>query len=66
MVDGLVSQFTLYANTTGGAKPDFHRAMAGDQSKSLYLSFLETMRGKYHIDRIHDGRVRVARLPKLD
>ena len=30
-----VSQFTLYANTKKGAKPDFHTAMAGDAAKDF-------------------------------
>ena len=34
-----VSQFTLLANTTKGNKPDFHRAMVGSPSFSLFFLF---------------------------
>lgn len=40
----LVSQFTLYARTGKGAKPDFHLSMKADQSREFYQKFLERMR----------------------
>ncbi|KAF9014118.1 D-Tyr tRNAtyr deacylase-like domain-containing protein [Cyathus striatus] len=51
-----VSQFTLLANTTKGNKPDFHRAMATEPSRELYLSFLEKLKHLYQPDKIQDGR----------
>lgn len=47
-----VSQFTLYAKTAKGTKPDFHRAMNGAESKPFYEAFLEKMRGAYQAERI--------------
>lgn len=47
-----VSQFTLYAKTAKGTKPDFHRAMNGAASKPFYEAFLEKMRGAYQAERI--------------
>jgi D-tyrosyl-tRNA(Tyr) deacylase len=35
-----VSQFTLFANTKKGAKPDFHAAAKGEAAKSLYDTVL--------------------------
>ncbi|KAL5490004.1 DTD1 [Sanghuangporus weigelae] len=51
-----VSQFTLMANTTKGNKPDFHRAMGGDQSRQLYGSLLERLGTLYSPDKIKDGK----------
>ncbi|KAL5532844.1 DTD1 [Sanghuangporus sanghuang] len=51
-----VSQFTLMANTTKGNKPDFHRAMGGDQSRQLYGSLLERLGALYSPDKIKDGK----------
>ncbi|KAI0315242.1 D-Tyr tRNAtyr deacylase-like domain-containing protein [Amylostereum chailletii] len=51
-----VSQFTLMANTSKGNKPDFHRAMPSDQSRAMYISFLDKMRSLYPADKIKDGR----------
>ncbi|KAI5122218.1 hypothetical protein M0805_002707 [Coniferiporia weirii] len=51
-----VSQFTLMANTTKGNKPDFHRAMGGDQSRQLYASLLARLGTLYVPDRIKDGK----------
>ncbi len=39
-----VSQFTLYGNIQKGTKPDFHRAMKGDEAELLYLRLLEELR----------------------
>jgi len=50
-----VSQFTLLANTTKGNKPDFHRAMGSEASKTFYKTFLEHMASLYSPDRIKDG-----------
>ena len=47
-----MSQFTLYAKTAKGTKPDFHRAMNGAASKPFYEAFLEKMRGAYQAERI--------------
>ncbi|KAI3625910.1 hypothetical protein CBS9595_001271 [Malassezia furfur] len=47
-----VSQFTLYAKTAKGTKPDFHRAMGGEASKQFYKSFLARLGEQYAPDRI--------------
>lgn len=68
-----VSQFTLLANTSKGAKPDFHRAMvrpyrarlsqhimrgqSADSSRRLYDVFLDKMKQLYVPDRIK-GRLK--------
>ncbi|KAH9981406.1 D-tyrosyl-tRNA deacylase [Lactifluus volemus] len=51
-----VSQFTLMANTSKGNKPDFHRAMSADQSRSVYTSFLQYLGSQYSPEKIKDGR----------
>ncbi|GJE87041.1 D-aminoacyl-tRNA deacylase [Phanerochaete sordida] len=51
-----VSQFTLFANTSKGNKPDFHRAMSSESSKEMYASFLDRMRSLYKPEKIQDGR----------
>ncbi|EJD02166.1 uncharacterized protein FOMMEDRAFT_141304 [Fomitiporia mediterranea MF3/22] len=51
-----VSQFTLMANTTKGNKPDFHRAMGGEQSRRLYASLLDRLGALYNPDKIKDGK----------
>ncbi|KAI0306677.1 D-Tyr tRNAtyr deacylase-like domain-containing protein [Multifurca ochricompacta] len=51
-----VSQFTLMANTLKGNKPDFHRAMSADQSRSMYASLLQYMGTQYSPKKIKDGR----------
>ncbi|KAG2019935.1 D-tyrosyl-tRNA(Tyr) deacylase [Coprinopsis cinerea AmutBmut pab1-1] len=51
-----VSQFTLFANTHKGNKPDFHRAMSSDGSKAMYARFLEQLGKQYDAGRIKDGR----------
>ncbi|KAI9571268.1 D-Tyr tRNAtyr deacylase-like domain-containing protein [Boletus coccyginus] len=51
-----VSQFTLFANTTKGSKPDFHRAMSTEPSRQLYNVFLDKMKQLYVPDRIKDGQ----------
>lgn len=42
-----VSQFTLFALTDKGKKPDFHLAMPGERSKGFYEEFLVKLRHKY-------------------
>ena len=39
-----VSQFTLYARTDKGAKPDFHLAMAGEMALPMFEKFVELLR----------------------
>ncbi|KAG8905356.1 D-tyrosyl-tRNA(Tyr) deacylase [Tulasnella sp. 403] len=51
-----VSQFTLMANTTKGNKPDFHGAMPGSDSRSLYANFLAKLGEMYEPGKIRDGR----------
>eukprot|EP00051_Salpingoeca_urceolata_P021703 m.342988 g.342988 ORF g.342988 m.342988 type:complete len:195 (+) comp19848_c1_seq1:2282-2866(+) len=53
-----VSQFTLYAKTAKGNKPDFHLAMGADDSKAFYDQFLEKLRkglGDGGADKVKDG-----------
>ena len=49
-----VSQFTLY-HVMKGNKPDFHLAMAGENSKLFYEEFLTEMKKAYKEERIKDG-----------
>lgn len=43
----VVSQFTLYANTKGGNRPDFLAAMNPEQAKILFDRFVESCRILY-------------------
>ncbi|KAJ3412349.1 D-tyrosyl-tRNA(Tyr) deacylase [Chytridiales sp. JEL 0842] len=50
-----VSQFTLYALTGKGSKPDFHSSMKSEESKGFYERFLERLREGYEEGKIEDG-----------
>ncbi|KAF8607836.1 D-tyrosyl-tRNA deacylase [Ceratobasidium sp. AG-I] len=51
-----VSQFTLMAKTIKGAKPDFHKAMAGEVSRPMYAEFLDILGRAYSHTRVRDGQ----------
>ncbi|KXS99253.1 hypothetical protein AC578_6180 [Pseudocercospora eumusae] len=50
-----VSQFTLYATTKKGNKPDFHRSAPAPKAKELYDTFFGQVRKLYREDRVKDG-----------
>lgn len=52
----LVSQFTLYALTTKGSKPDFHLAMKSDASESLFENFVAQVRSSYDPCKVATGK----------
>ncbi|KAJ3369255.1 MCM DNA helicase complex subunit [Kappamyces sp. JEL0680] len=51
-----VSQFTLFASTKKGTKPDFHRAAGSSESLELYQAFLARLKAAYQPEQIQDGR----------
>ncbi|ODV60403.1 D-tyrosyl-tRNA(Tyr) deacylase [Ascoidea rubescens DSM 1968] len=51
-----ISQFTLFAKTKKGTKPDFHNAMNSTLSKALYDDFLGVLKKDINSDeKIKDG-----------
>lgn len=50
-----VSQFTLFARTVKGTKPDFHRAMGGGDARVIYEALLKKLGDSYKAERIKDG-----------
>ena len=51
-----VSQFTLYAKTAKGSKPDFHRAMGGAGAEPFYREFLDKLRAAHDAEKVKDGK----------
>lgn len=51
----VVSQFTLYADTSGGRRPSFTRAARADLANSLYLYFIEKLK-KLGIKNVQTGQ----------
>ncbi|KAJ3216298.1 hypothetical protein HK099_005929 [Clydaea vesicula] len=51
----LVSQFTLYAKTTKGSKPDFHNAMKSERSQEFFNTFVDKLKVKYDPSKIQEG-----------
>lgn len=51
----VVSQFTLYADTTRGTRPGFDKAMPPEQAEPLYVRFCELLRQSV---RVETGRFR--------
>ncbi|KAI9692720.1 MAG: D-tyrosyl-tRNA(Tyr) deacylase [Bogoriella megaspora] len=50
-----VSQFTLYATTKKGNKPDFHKSAGGSQARTLYDRFYSQVESSYSKDRVKNG-----------
>ena len=50
-----VSQFTLYAVTRKGNKPDFHRSAGGEQAKTLYEHFYAKVKEGHDESKVKDG-----------
>jgi D-aminoacyl-tRNA deacylase len=50
-----VSQFTLFASTKKGNKPDFHKSAGGEKGKALYSAFFHKVQELYGQDKVKDG-----------
>lgn len=50
-----VSQFTLYGTVKKGTKPDFHKALKGEEAIHLYNDFLAALRQGLGDDKVKDG-----------
>ena len=46
----LISQFTLYADTTGGNRPSYIKALKSEEAKSLYEKFIEKLRNHIYVE----------------
>ncbi|KAH9465637.1 hypothetical protein Pst134EA_013520 [Puccinia striiformis f. sp. tritici] len=52
----IVSQFTLLAKTKKGNKPDFHKAMKTESSKTIYEELIRSIKMSYSEDLIKEGQ----------
>ncbi|KAF2236404.1 putative aminoacyl-tRNA hydrolase [Viridothelium virens] len=50
-----VSQFTLYATTKKGNKPDFHKSASGSKAKVLYDHFFAKVEEAYSKEKVKNG-----------
>lgn len=50
-----ISQFTLYANTDKGAKPDFHGAMKTEEARKMFNQIVDLFRDAYPQGKIETG-----------
>ena len=50
-----VSQFTLYATTKKGNKPDFHKSAGGSKAKLLYDRFYSKVEEAYAKEKVKNG-----------
>ncbi|KAI9659062.1 MAG: D-tyrosyl-tRNA(Tyr) deacylase [Bathelium mastoideum] len=50
-----VSQFTLYATTKKGNKPDFHKSASGSKAKALYDHFYSKVEESYSKEKVKNG-----------
>lgn len=50
-----VSQFTLFASTKKGNKPDFHKSAGGDLARDIYGHFFKSVQQQYEETRVKDG-----------
>ncbi|KAJ2640807.1 D-tyrosyl-tRNA(Tyr) deacylase [Coemansia sp. RSA 1694] len=50
-----VSQFTLYAKSTKGSKPDFHEAMKSDESRQFFDAFVQRLGQLYSPAKVETG-----------
>lgn len=50
-----VSQFTLYATTAKGNKPDFHKSAGASQAKTLYDRFYSRIEEAYSTEKVKNG-----------
>ncbi|MFI5252497.1 MAG: D-aminoacyl-tRNA deacylase [Bacteroidota bacterium] len=54
----VISQFTLYADTHKGNRPNFMNAAPPDLAERLYNRFIEDLKGSSQPDAIHSGKFR--------
>lgn len=52
----LVSQFTLYAQTNKGKKPNFNRAMGPKEAKELFDYFVGFVKESYEKEKVFEGK----------
>jgi D-tyrosyl-tRNA(Tyr) deacylase len=51
----LVSQFTLYARTCSGRRPDFSRSMGTDRASAVFGQFVDKLRAVYPPEKVQTG-----------
>lgn len=52
----IVSQFTLFATTKKGNKPDFHASASGEKAKTLYDQFYKQIQSLHGEDKVKNGQ----------